>query len=269
MHAEKHFYENDKRKYQLQNNPEFLNWFWISTEDKKINDYNFTLSDFEELMEIWTNWYQLKYPDYVIESHPIRDEIRDKNIMRKLINRLPEKQYAIINCIYGKSRMSNSRINRRELRYRGNTVQRYLYDKENDDKSYPICFDRETGVVTYSLIHEIEGLDIESVHQLIKEKYSSKLNDQELIDVINQYNYEVELRHRLLQLTALKILYSATNPELGYLRAKKFIEEMNQELGLLLTTTEIDEIYSRYQQDKEAFQKNPKAYRNQYIKNKR
>ena len=42
----------------------------------------------------------------------------------------------------------------------------------------------------------------------------------------------MELRHRILQLVALKLVYSKnTIPERGYERAKRFINEFNKKLG--------------------------------------
>ena len=56
----------------------------------------------------------------------------------------------------------------------------------------------------------------------------------------------MELRHRILQLVALKLLYSKnTFPERGYERAKRFINEFNKNLCLTLSTEEIDEIMYR------------------------
>lgn len=56
----------------------------------------------------------------------------------------------------------------------------------------------------------------------------------------------MELRHRILQSVALKLLYSRnTIPERGYERAKRFINEFNKKLGLELSTEQIDEIIHR------------------------
>ena len=99
---------------------------------------------------------------------------------------------------------------------------------------------------------------MEILLQYLKEK-TTNIDYHELEEVINNNYFEIELRHRLLQLTALKILYSATNIDLGYKRATRFINEMNQELGLLLTTDEIDSIYKTYQRRK-------RFIRNRYVK---
>lgn len=56
----------------------------------------------------------------------------------------------------------------------------------------------------------------------------------------------MEIRNRILQLTALKILYSKrTTPDNGYRRSKKFIEDLNRDLEINLSTDEIDEIITR------------------------
>lgn len=66
------------------------------------------------------------------------------------------------------------------------------------------------------------------------------------------HNCDVELRRRTLQLVALKLLYShRTIPELGYERAKNFIDEFNSHLGLNLSSDEIKKVINRdYKADK-------------------
>lgn len=69
---------------------------------------------------------------------------------------------------------------------------------------------------------------------------------------IKWHNYDLEFRDKLLPLVPLAILYSNnSHPDAGYERAKKFIEEFNNEFGLDLKTDEINEImYRDYNIDK-------------------
>ena len=69
---------------------------------------------------------------------------------------------------------------------------------------------------------------------------------QKIEKVVRKHQYELELRHRLLQLTALKILYSGTTLEKGYSRAETFISDMNTELCSLLSIDEINELIDEY-----------------------
>ena len=60
---------------------------------------------------------------------------------------------------------------------------------------------------------------------------------------VDDHNCDLELRKRILQLIALKLLYSQnTTPGRGYKRAKKFIDEFNKELHLNLSSEKIDNI---------------------------
>ena len=55
------------------------------------------------------------------------------------------------------------------------------------------------------------------------------------------HNSDVELRNKVLQLVALKLLYSCrTIPERGNERSKRFINEFNKKMGLNISTEEID-----------------------------
>jgi len=78
----------------------------------------------------------------------------------------------------------------------------------------------------------------------VLEKSDRNINLKELKDCVNNHNVDLELRKKLLQYVALKLLYSKnTIPERGYERAKRFINEFNKHIpDLKLSTTEIDKL---------------------------
>ena len=79
------------------------------------------------------------------------------------------------------------------------------------------------------------------------EKKSIKFIDyNELIETILDRELRLSIRKEILELAALKMLYSKnTIPEYGYERAKRFIKEMNKKLNANLTTDRIDEIMNK------------------------
>ena len=89
-----------------------------------------------------------------------------------------------------------------------------------------------------------------STERQIKQKSSTKTTNMakanlgmDLEELINKYDYRLELRHQLLESVALRILTSATTKKIGYFRAKMFLAEMNLSFGLNLTTDDIDDVY--------------------------
>ena len=91
-----------------------------------------------------------------------------------------------------------------------------------------------------------ENLNLDELLSIFKEKYTDELDFTELKESVYDHNCDMELRHRILQLVALKLLYSRnTIPERGYERAKRFINEFNKKLGLTLSAEQIDEIIHR------------------------
>ena len=91
-----------------------------------------------------------------------------------------------------------------------------------------------------------ENLNLDELFSIFKEKYTDELDFTELKESVYDHNCDMELRHRILQLVALKLLYSRnTIPERGYERAKRFINEFSKKLGLELSTEQIDEIIHR------------------------
>ena len=91
-----------------------------------------------------------------------------------------------------------------------------------------------------------EDLNLDELLSIFNEKYTDELEFTELKESVYNHNCDLELRHRVLQLAALKLLYSRnTIPERGYERAKRFINEFNEKLALTLSTEQIDEIINR------------------------
>lgn len=248
------FFEKDEKKYELKNNREFLNWFLNSIEGGvKPNRYT-KFEDFEGLIDSIVKWYELKYPGYILKPY-------HGNIMAKKIKELPN--------------ISN-KLDGEQLLYRLPFKQLWLMvpdyecsficlrgvdEKSNYDFCYELHFDSETGIVHYSNIPDFIGLSLEGVLNLLK-KYNSSVDYSELENALENYYFKIELRHRLLELAALKILYKSesrdlgfNSPHMGYARAKHFIEEFNDEFGLLLSSDEIDDLYQEFKDNNKYKQK--------------
>ncbi len=252
--VERNYYKRDRKKYEVKNNEDFLKWYYLSIQNGAKLSYHINLEDFQMLIDTLTNWYQLKYPDYLLEPYPNNpwgERLRTMNHsnigVEEMLIRLPLKQLIIMDCEYGMT--GNASGNYREIE-NGRKVAKCwigfnLYDKEDDRKNYPILVEPDTGRIIDSRITSFVNQNIETIYQYLKEN-PSRFDYHELENVIENNHFLIELRHRLLKLTALKILYASNTPEMGYKRAKKFIEEMNSELGLLLDTKEIDAIYQNY-----------------------
>ncbi len=271
--VEKRFYKRNQKKYEVKNNKEFLKWYDLSLNSGVKLDYHTSLEDFQMLIDTLTNWYQLKYPDYLLKPYPHNpwgERLRNMNHsnigVEEMIIRLPLKQQIIMDCEYGV--MGNTSGNYSEIE-NGREVAKCwigfnLYDNKDHRVNYPVLVNPDTGIVIDSRISSFENYDLETIYQFLKNN-PSELDYHELEEVVENNRFQIELRHRLLQLTALKILYSSSTPKMGYERAKKFIEEMNKELGLLLDTKEIDEFYQEYEKRKHPKMMNMIRYSNSSI----
>lgn len=254
-YAEKRFYEKDEKKYDIKNNREFLTWFLNSIENGvKPNSYT-KLEDFEGLIDSIVKWYELKYPGYILNCS--NGKVLPKNLksvkdislqlnVDEFLYRLPLRQRWLMVPDFGCS----------NLRLKGEKK------KSNFKYYYDLNFDDESGIVNYSNIPDFIGLSLEEILNLLK-KYNSSVDYSELEKILDTYYFKIELRHRLLELAALKILYKSESrdlgyntPHIGYARAKHFIEEFNDELGLLLSSDEIDDIYQEFLFDEKKLEKN-------------
>ena len=255
--VEDEFYRRDKHEYQLESNKDFLDWFKISLGSGIVYDSYIHFSDMEGLIDHLNNFYHIKYPDFLLEdipNNPWGERIRnskdlDINLtVPGMILRLPWKEAILMNCPYCRN-YTEYEIERGVHK---SWLGLDLYDKRDRQDRYGILFEPENGTVIKSSIKSFEDHNLVEILDYLK-LHPSYSDYHELEEVVDKNLFEIKLRRRLLQLTALKILYTSSNPRVGYKRAKKFIEEMNNELSLLLSTKEIDRAYRRYEYDEKFF----------------
>lgn len=259
------FYEQDSKKYNISKNKEFLTWFnnIIKNGYQPVCD----IDDLQELINNITNWYEIKYPEREMEFYEgtryfnfedIKPLSKTMNI-QQLLYRLPHKQLCLMECDY---RSYGGGISD-TFDYNGNVIghRSILFmtiDKKNIDHNpftmdipyFLLHADTQSGKVdiNYDLKDYVKDEDItlDQLLVLFQNEYSNELDFTKLEECVYDHNCDVELRRKILQLAALKLLYSQnTIPERGYERAKRFISEFNKKLNLNLSNEEIDEIFNR------------------------
>lgn len=275
----KKFYEQDQKKYDISKNKELLTWLKNAIE----NGYH-TFTDIEclqELIDTIVYWYEIKYPEREMEFYEgtkytnfenIRTLSKEMNL-KQLMFRLNQNQLNLINCEY-RSIGGGIRIiyNDKGEAIGNKTILFMKIDRKNNDcspyslnnnlPSFLLCANTDDGKVEidYNLQDYIndENITLDELLILFKQQYKDKLKFTELEECIHDHNCDIELRKKILQLVALKLLYSnKTTPERGYERAKRFINEFNKKMNLNLTTKEIDEAINRNDQKLENTIKNP------------
>lgn len=240
------FYKMDKEKYNLKNNEYFLKWY-----SKQIkNGYlpYLQLFEMQEFIDTIVLWYEIKYPEKEFEFYEGIREDKFKNVkpISKILNfqqlmfRLSNIQSDIVDCVY---------------RAHGGGYPDKIFFGINiiGSKSHSYCIvsaNYKTGII--SSFHSSEqGIKIDCSKQVTLDELLKILeNSEHLFDLeelktsVNNHNIDLEIRKKLLQYVALKLLYSKnTIPERGYERAKRFIGEFNKHIpNLNLNTTEIDKI---------------------------
>ena len=286
--AEK-FYEQDLKEYEIEKNKDFLNWL-----KKEIsNGYRCYIEpkELQELIDNIVNWYELKYPERELEYFEGTRFINFKDIksisnvmnIRQLLFRLPHKQLCLMECGYRAKGWGSNPIyeNGKIVDWESLIYMRINKKNEDDDDLlwdkvtyFFLRADHMTGKVSmdYELeefLDSEEDLNLDELLSIFKEKYSDELDFTELKESVYNHDCDMELRNRVLQLVALKLLYSRnTIPERGYERAKRFINEFNKKLGLSLSTEQIDEIINRDYTNGERWEKVSKTYVDEDVEKK-
>ncbi len=264
----KEFYKQDNKKYEIKKNKEFLNWF----KKALINDYNYYIEpeELQELINNIANWYEIKYPERELEYYHgikhtnFKDIKKISNVMttRQLFYRLSHKQLCLMECGYRSKGYTQQTIYKDgevvgykpQILIKINRIFKEDYDSIFEDLPwFMIKADYYNGKIIKD--DEIEKytnkkeIKLDELLIIFNEKYKKELDFIELQKCVNNHNYDIELRNKILQMVALKLLYSKnTIPERGYERAKRFINEFNKNLNLNLSTKELDDImHKNYQ----------------------
>lgn len=276
------FYQQDKKKYIILKNKELLTWL----KEVVKNGYH-PFIDTEQLQELVnniTNWYEIKYPNRELEGAQGVTYFDFQNIkslskymdIQQLMYRLPTEQLNLIKCVYrasggGLLETYDEQGERKEERpiifmriYRKDIATNFLIETMEFSDFLLYAF-AESGQVSFNMELENylneEAITLDELLVLFESEYEDKLDFSSLQECIYNHNCDLELRRKILQLTALEMLYSKnTRPDIGYERAKRFIEEWNKELGLNLSPQEMDELMGKNDTNGEEFVQVKKTY---------
>ena len=271
----KRFYEQDSREYELKKNKNFLNWLQNTIN---YGYHNFiSIDELQKLINNIVNWYELKYPEKELEYFEGRrymnfqdiKSISDVMDIRQLLFRLPHNQLYLMECGYRAKYIGSFPIYENDKEISSKVQICMPIYRKNEDESHSLFeklphlllrADSMTGEVLngYEIDEYLDSdksINLDELLSVFNEKYSDELDFIELKESVYDHHSDMELRYKVLQLVALKLLYSKnTFPERGYKRAKRFINEFNKELGLTLSTAEIDEIMHRDYTDGERWE---------------
>ena len=185
----------------------------------------------------------------------------------QLFLRLPDNALRFLECLYlGDYWHTRTEKISNEI---GVGYTEIFWIKENtndlDEKpiKFSICVDAYTGIILNEgniadIIVE-KTITLEELLPELEQIYQDKYDFSSIKKSISDHKISLELRRIVLQLVALRLLYSKTdNPQIGYIRAKRFIKEFNRKIPELnLSSKKIDEImgynldegYNKYSND--------------------
>lgn len=234
MLNEEEIKKQDKKLYILKKNKEFLKKF----KELLKNGYIPILStyDMQQLIDDITNWYKIKYPNneigkgYQVDEDLIVEPIAKYMDTKQLLSRLGSNANIFLHNYY---RSSNG--------FSG-TTKDINGEDVNNDYILPIDLGASfsgLNIIIYissktGLIHAADGLS-DLYHRNILELFKldeKKYNLDSLKKCIWQHKVTDNLRREILELTAFKILYSETNPIIGFERANLFLKEMKKDLNI-------------------------------------
>lgn len=251
------FYKKNTKKYEIEHNKEFLSYLKESL--KKGYHLFLSIEDMQDLINSIAYWYELKYPEREMEYYEgIRydefeniENLSKKMDIKQLLYRLPKDQLYLLEGNYRSTGYGTRNIYNEEGKKTGvKTVVFMQVEKKEHAKfrvpKFLVVADHETGKIETdynikNMTKSTKDTTLEDLLELFDKKYADTLKYDSLKECVFDHEVDLNLRNKILQLVALKLLYSDnTIPERGYERAKRFINEFNKKLELKLSTSEID-----------------------------
>lgn len=276
------FYEKDSKKYEVLKNKELLSWL----ENRVKNGYQpfIDIEGLQGLIDNITNWYEIKYPEREMEFYEGIKYFDFENIkslsklmdIKQLMYRLPHEELCLMECDYRSTGFSRKSIygDNNEITGHKSVLFMSIHRKNIESNQFLMSSklpdfllyaDADSGKVEIDCnlksYVNTDNITLDELLNLFKEKYSEDFSFTELERCVYAHNCDIELRNKVLQLVALKLLYSPnTIPERGYERAKRFINEFNKKMGLNISTEEIDDAINKDYSNGEKWERVLKNY---------
>ncbi len=231
------FYEMDTKEYDIDQNQEFLALFEIFRN----YDRDFNKEKIKHFMEKIVCFYEFKYPNEMFngtsqdsEEYKRMLEITKLMDVKQLEFRIHhDAKGVLINDYWDYFKIE---IKRDETKYPYRNKEEYYFRvKEGIVKSNFPSFKKE-------IAFENEKTTPEEFYSILEQ--SDKVMDySELKRILEAKHYTNLMKKKILELTALKMLYSEnTLPIYAYPRIKYFIKEFNETYDIDLDCQRIDEI---------------------------
>lgn len=246
-----------------QQNMELIKWF--KTAMQKGYTPCISVHGICELIDSIVRWYELKYPYRDIqklEGTTYLDfadipSITDALDVRQLLYRLPDEQAELLLARYHSSNGGfvkniidehNSTIGYQQMI--GVLIKRKHYHEtfecgHLEGPEFYIMIDANNGQIENFIGSEdyvAKGTKIEELLSIFMKECVNDLNFEQLKQVLFNHQCDIELRKRILDFVALKLLYSREMCFANCVRTKHFIDDFNAYFNIKLNSKEIDDI---------------------------
>ena len=256
------FYREDKREYDIKDNTDLFKRLNSRVQDG--HNCNYRIENMQFLVNFIVIWYEMKYFNNQIMNE---EDLRKKQIFKdteiakfltfeELEKRVSPDELDLLKGYYRGPLI----VYRHGAATNSEPVNLLKIPNENfkDDeemKNIDILFDK-VGKIENSdsvmlclknyLNHLDSNMSIESLFLECRLQNPAGINYMELKKCFFSHKKDVLLRNELFMCAALKMIYSReTKPEIGYMRALKFIEEVNEFYNINLSTDKLDDIMNK------------------------
>jgi len=259
------FKNNDEKKYIVENNEVFLNWY----NEKLENGYHpyLDLKGIQHLINYMVSLYEFKYCDAYYSKQRGKINVRNFIGLNDISNfidfdqiryRLSHKELETLDCKYRSNNGYCSPAYNEDGSLNHDKYDFYISFNLKEKTKYEDYYSflnshkvscRENGVIPrYELkrLKEYIGkkdseITIENLLYILQTR--TKLDTTEIEKIIATHKIDLELRNKIFEMIGYAMIYSEdTIPEYGLLRAKRFVNEINEYYNLFFDCYELDKL---------------------------
>lgn len=221
---------------------------WLELKEKMGYIPEITIEELQDLMDKLVFWYELKYPDFILDdsylacNNPPDPEMKEQvealsehMTFDQLMNRLTYNQYCFLTDIIQSCDLQYYvKVNKDDISARDG----HLYVCYDLDSLEAICFDKT--------LEQILGgkLEISYSYRNLIGKWQINLDDsRELMEIVLLLRERIKLlcfdlksandyRKKILDLAALKLAADSRNKYVAWKRSQLFIEDIEKNLHI-------------------------------------
>ncbi len=220
-----------EKKYNVYKNEAFKGWFYNQQAQGYQSIVN--LDEINELILKLSRIGMIKYPDYNYDQKKKQFKVTNEKGLQGYFNFLLASDKKLLPLLKGYYRAKETICFQEDQEY---DIKLSIRDQSIDDEDFntrDIIANSNTGVIYNSSFIGLDGfypsgMTLDQLLKRFQEDENGKYDYQDLKTCVKNHDCDLQLRKQIFDFATMRILETPKNPEMGYQRAKLFVEDLNK-----------------------------------------